>query len=112
VPHNALARLYAVEVLDPEGLDRLEPAAARVRYVGEAVSLAGLLPADGLGEFDDDAAVVVTTRWVPAAADQPPRPGQFSPRRRARVVHAVTDHGGAAVARFDDEPHLVVLPAA
>ena len=109
VPHNALARLYAVEVLDPEGLDRLEPGAARVRYLGDALTPLELLPSE---PFDDDAAVVVTTRWVPAAADAPPKPGQFVARRRARVVQAVTDHGGATVARFDDDPHLMVLPAA
>lgn len=112
VPHTALTRLYAVEVLDPEGLDRLEPTAARSRYVGEAPSATELLSIQDLAALDDDAAVLVTTRWVAVPGEAPVRPGQFMARRRARVVHVVTDRGGAAVARFDDDPHLVVLPAA
>jgi hypothetical protein len=43
---------------------------------------------------------------------RPTRPGDLLRRRRARVVQVVTDHGAAAVARYDDAPEIVVLTTA
>lgn len=112
LPHSALRRLYTVDVLDPTALDRRDAGAARMRYVGEAVDGATLEEMAGRVDLADvDGAVVVSTRWVPCP-EGPLRPGGFTPRRRARMVQVATQHGASTVVRFDDDPHLLVLPAA
>lgn len=113
-PPSALLRLYGLDVVDPAGLDGLDPAAARVSFLAEAPSMDMLaaLPA-AHSVHDHDASAMVSTRWLPSPWAEPLRPGEFPRRRRARLVHVVTDQGVACVARFDDVPELVVLsPAA
>jgi hypothetical protein len=113
VPHSALAKLHVLDVIDRRGVEQLDPAAVRVGYVGEATEMMALAHVPAAAYIaDHDAFAVVTTRWLPPPLQRTSRPGDFPPRRRARVVHVVTDEGTASVARFDDDPELVVLESA
>ncbi len=112
LPHSALRRLYTVDVLDPVALDRGDAGAARMRYIGEAIDGEALEEMAAQVDLADvDGAVVVSTRWVPCPEGLL-RPGGFAPRRRARMVQVATQHGASTVVRFDDDPHLLVMPAA
>lgn len=107
-PHSAGARWYAVDVLDPVGMELQQAGAARLLSLGHVDD-----PAAAAALLDDhDAIVLVSSRWVPCPGDGPARPGEFGRRRRARVIEVGADAGGATVVRVDGDPHLVVLPAA
>ena len=113
VAHSSQLRLYALDVLDPDELDGLGPRAVRVQFVAEASSLDRLRAEPGLeAARQGDAVAFVSTRWMLPSGPRPTRPGDLLRRRRARVVQVVTDHGAAAVARYDDAPEIVVLTTA
>jgi len=113
VPHTSLARLHVLDVIDRAGIERLDPGAVRSCFVAEAPEMMALSTVPAAARIaDHDAFAVVTTRWLPPPVTRTSRPGDFPPRRRARVVHVVTSEGSASVARFDDEPDLVVLESA
>jgi len=104
------SRLYGLEVIDPDGLGRGEPAAARVSFIAEAEDRERVVRhPDALRVADFDAAVLVTVEWRPAAQARPARPGEFSGRRRARVVELLADGAAATVLRFENDPEYVVL---
>lgn len=108
--HSSLVRLYALEVLDPSGLDDGTPDAARVRFVAESYSIEHLRH-----RIDGDAVAYVTTRWVTPPAStlvRGRRPGAFPARRRARLVRVVDDSASATIARFDDALDIVVMAIA
>ncbi|MFZ9628525.1 MAG: hypothetical protein ACO3C1_04150 [Ilumatobacteraceae bacterium] len=113
VAHSSQLRLYALAVLDPDELDVLGPRAVRVQFVAEAPTLDRLRAAPGLeAARQGDAVAFVSTQWMVPSGHRPSRPGDLLRRRRARVVQVVTDHGAAAVARYDDAPDIVVLSTA
>ena len=94
-------------------LDGLGPRAVRVQFVAEASSLDRLRAEPRLeAARQGDAVAFVSTRWMLPSGPRPTRPGDLLRRRRARVVQVVTDHGAAAVARYDDAPEIVVLTTA
>ena len=106
-------RLYGLEVIDPEGLERGDPTAARVSFLAEANDCESVVrhpDARAVAAFD--AAAMVTIDWRPVAADGLTRPGQFSPRRRARVVELWFDEVGVTLTRFENDPDYIVFPSA
>lgn len=97
-------RLYGLEVLDPDGLGRLDPTAARVVYLAEAVdecTLYALPEARRLADFD--AGATLQHVWVPVTEDSP-RPGSFAHRRRARVVFVTDRDDDATTVRVEGLP--------
>jgi hypothetical protein len=106
-------RLYGLEVIDPEGLATGHPTAARVSFLAEAHDRESVVRHPNAREVTAfDAAAMVTIEWRPVAASGLTRPGQFSPRRRARVVELVFDNVGVTVIRFENDPDYVVLASA
>jgi hypothetical protein len=107
------ARLYGLELIDPEQLDELAPTAVRVAFLAEAPDESTLFEHDDAFRVADfDAGAIVEHRWLSVPAPTV-RPGVFGGRRRARVVTVVMVDGSALVARFDDDPDTVVCsPAA
>jgi len=106
-------RLYGLELIDPDSLDTNDPMAARVSFIAEAddrESVIGHPDASAAVAFD--AAALVTVEWRPMAAAGLTRPGQFSPRRRARVVELVLDDVGVTIIRFENDPDFIVLASA
>jgi len=106
------SRLYGLEVIDPDGLDTGEPTAARVSFLAEAADRASTVShpdARSAGAFD--AAALVTVEWRPVGGGSL-RPGEFAPRRRARVVELWCGHVGATVIRFENDPEYIVLAPA
>lgn len=103
-------RLYGLELIDPGGLAGDDPGAARVSFIAEADDRVRVLcDPDARRAGDFDAAVLVTVEWRPAAPAQVTRPGEFSGRRRARVVELVAGEAAATVVRFENDPEYVVL---
>ncbi len=105
-------RLYGLEVIDPAGLDQRLATAARVTFLRDAAVESALFEHDdALRVADFDAGAIVAHRWL-AVGRPSARPGAFATRRRARVVSVVMAEGTALVARFDDDPDVVVLSSA
>ena len=106
-------RLYGLELVDPDGLDTGDPTAARVSFIAEADDRESVVAhPDARSVVAFDAAVLVSVEWRPMAARGLTRPGQFVPRRRARVVELVLDDVGVTVIRFENDPDFIVLAAA
>jgi len=106
-------RLYGLEVIDPEGLDTGDPTAARVSFIAEADDRESVVAhPDSHSVVAFDAAALVTVEWRPMAAHGLTRPGQFTPRRRARVVELVLDDVGVTIIRFENDPDFIVLASA
>ena len=85
-PRRSLSRRYGLEVIDADGIDRLDPAAVRVVFVCEAEEPAWVR-AVSAGDDGFDATAVVEWAWVPTAVpDGASRPGMFPRRRRVRHV--------------------------
>ncbi len=106
-------RLYGLEVIDPEGLGNGDPMAARVSFIAEADDRASVVrhpDARVVAAFD--AAALVTVEWRAMAANGLTRPGQYLPRRRARVVELLCDEVGVTVIRFENDPDYIVLASA
>lgn len=85
-PRGSVARLYGLEVVDPDGLAAAEPTAVRMVFVCEAADLYGLdaMP-DATRVYDFDAAATVEFRWAPSPLTMA-RPGDFGGRHRERNV--------------------------
>ena len=106
-------RLYGLELVDPDVLDTGDPNAARVSFIAEADDRESVVAhPDARSVVAFDAAVLVSVEWRPMAARGLTRPGQFVPRRRARVVELVLDDVGVTVIRFENDPDFIVLAAA
>lgn len=106
-------RLYGLEVIDPDGLQRGDPMAARVSFIAEAEDRESVVAhpeARCVSAFD--AAAMVTVEWRPMSAIGLTRPGQFVPRRRARLVELVLDDVGVTIIRFENDPDFIVLASA
>lgn len=85
-PRRSLARRYGLEVIDAEGIDRLDPAAVRVVFVCEAEDPT-LVRAVSAQDDGFDATAVVEWSWVPAPLPEgASRPGRYPRRRRERLV--------------------------
>ena len=102
------ARVYGLELVDPDGFDDVDRPAGRLTFVDEGADASALVLspacADAVRRFD--AVVLAATRWVPASVPLP-RPGGHPVRRRARVVTVVGDAGAAIARRFDHQPDRV-----
>ena len=86
-PRRSVARLYGLEVIDPDGIDRLDPAAVRTIFVREATDARALLATSGASAACDfDATATVEWAWSPVARAGTPRPGAFGTRQRERLV--------------------------
>lgn len=106
-------RLYGLELIDPDGLCDGDPMAARVSFIAEADDRESVVAhPDARSVVAFDAAAMVTVEWRPMAANGLTRPGQFTPRRRARVVELVLDDVGVTVIRFENDPDYIVLASA
>lgn len=107
------SRLYGLEVIDPTGLEADGVVAARLSFIAEAADDGALLRLpEARRALDFDAAALVSLEWRSFAGAGMARPGEFSVRRRARVVHVLTSDGAATVTRFEHEPEFVVLAGA
>lgn len=85
-PRRSVARLYGLEVVDPDGLEAAAPTAVRMVFVGEADDLLGLDELPDAARVDDfDAAATVEFRWAPTPVSMA-RPGDFGGRHRERNV--------------------------
>ena len=88
-PRGSVARLYGLEVVDPDGLETAEPAAVRMVFVCEAADVYGLDEmADAARADEFDAAATVEFRWAPSPVIMA-RPGDFAGRQRERHVRVV-----------------------
>lgn len=111
--NHAALRLYGFEVIDPDGLDRDHPGAARVTFVAEAADFEGLARhPDAPRVRDFDAIAIVSAEWRTVPAPNPRRPRQYPVRRKARVVEVRDPSGGATIMRFEHEPDHVVYTSA
>lgn len=111
VPPSALHRSYALDIIDPDGLETAAPDGARVTFLDESVDPARFL-AFARADHGHDAVAWARTMWL-APTGSPVRPGEFAGRRRARLVSVVIDGRVATVARYADQPDVVVVhPAA
>ena len=105
-------RLYGLEVIDPVGLESGDPLAARVSFIVEAADRESVLrepDAHRVGDFD--AAALVSIEWRSVATSRP-RPGEYAPRRRARVVDVLCADVGVTAIRFENDPEYIVLSPA
>ena len=106
-------RLYGLELIDPDALGDGDPMAARVSFIAEADDRESVVAhPDARAAIAFDAAAMVTVEWRPMTASGLARPGQFLPRRRARVVELVLDDVGVTVIRFENDPDYIVLASA
>lgn len=106
-------RLYGLELVDPDGLESGDPMAARVSFIAEADDRESVVAhPDAPLAVAFDAAALVTVEWRPIPANGLTRPGQFLPRRRARVVELVLDDIAVTVIRFENDPDYIVLASA
>jgi hypothetical protein len=106
-------RLYGLEVIDPDGLATNDPLAARVSFIVEASDrddVVALPEARAVRAFD--AAALVTVEWRSTGSARSPRPGEFAPRRRARVVEMVLDDVAVTALRYENDPDFIVLASA
>jgi hypothetical protein len=107
------SRLYGLEIIDTEELEMGGPRAARVSFLAEAADREGAVRHDGArnaAEFD--AVALVTVEWRPMSAAGLTRPGEFTPRQRARVVELVCDGVGVTIVRYENDPEYIVLASA
>ena len=106
-------RLYGLELIDAELLEQGDPVAARVSFIAEADNREAVLAhGEAPRALGFDAAALVTVEWRPSIVLRTVRPGEFSGRRRARVVQLVAGDEGATVIRFENDPDFVVLAPA
>lgn len=105
-------RLYGLEVIDPDGLEVGDPLAARVSFVVEATDRESVLrEPDARRVADFDAAALVSVEWRSVGTARP-RPGEYPPRRRARVVEMLCADVGVTAIRFENDPEFIVLAPA
>jgi hypothetical protein len=103
-------RLYGLEVIDPDGLATGDPLAARVSFVAEADDRDHVVASpEARAVLGFDAAALVTVEWRATVSARPPRPNEFAPRRRARVVEMVLDDVAVTALRYENDPDFIVL---
>jgi hypothetical protein len=86
---RATVQLYGLEVIDPDGIDRLDPCAVRTVFITEGPDEGALLARPECGPaFEFDAAATVEHGWAPFNAAEP-RPGSFTARRRMLTVRVL-----------------------
>lgn len=89
VPSGTVTRLYGLEVIDPDGVDTLDPCAVRVVFIAEASDEHDVLALpDARRVLDFDAAATVVPGWYPASPSAT-RPSSFAGRRRGLTVRVV-----------------------
>lgn len=88
-PLRSTTQLYGLEVIDPDGIDTLDPAAVRVAFITEGPDEPAVLADPLAARADDfDAVVTVAHGWRPPEATDP-RPGAFRGRRRELLVRVI-----------------------
>ncbi|MFM7686299.1 MAG: hypothetical protein ACKPDI_10310 [Actinomycetota bacterium] len=101
----AAPRWYGLEILDAEALVLGRPEAVRAVYLGDCAF-------DAMQAHDRfDALGHARHRWLLVGQHQP-RPGAWSPRRRARTVEVTMGMHTAGVARFEGDGQLLEFPPA
>ena len=106
-------RLYGLEVIDPQGLEAGDPMAARVSFLAEADDRQAVVLQPAAREARAfDAAAMVTVEWRSGVTAPLARPGEFAPRRRARVVDLLYDDVAVTVIRFENDADFIVLASA
>jgi len=86
---RATVQLYGLEVIDPDGIDRLDPGAVRTVFIAEGPDERSVLARPECGPaFEFDAAATVEHGWVPMQANEP-RPGSFASRQRTLTVRVL-----------------------
>lgn len=88
--------VYVADLIDPDLLDDPEAPAAR------------LVPFDADERGAHDATVVVMNEWL-SPPETHRRPGQTSPRRRARRVSVVYAGQRAVVTRWEHDPDHTLI---
>jgi len=106
------ARLYGINVVDPEGVDQQADGALRISFLAEHGDVYELLEARGTAIARMfDAAAVLTCGWaapVNDEGDDDVPPSVHPRRRRVRLVVVVGDAGVGSVLRFADTPNEIV----
>ncbi len=88
-PPRSIVQLYGLEIIDPDGIDRLDPCAVRTVFITEGPDEFAVLACPESGPaYDFDAAATVEHAWVPLAASST-RPGAFAGRRRVVAIRVV-----------------------
>ena len=104
--------MYGLEVIDAQGLQSGDPLAARVSFIVEATDRESVMREPGARRASGfDAAALVSVEWRSVATARP-RPGEYPPRRRARVVEVRCAEVGVTAIRFENDPDFVVLAPA
>lgn len=88
-PPTATVQLYGLEIIDRDGIDRLDPCAVRTVFIAEAADEAALLASPVCeAAFQFDAAATVAHAWVPSAPTAV-RPGSYAGRQRVVSIRVV-----------------------
>ena len=106
------ARLYGVNIVDPQGVEHHVDGALRISFLAEHGDVYELLEARGSAIARMfDAAAVLTCGWAAPVDDgnEDDLPPSVHPRRRrVRLLVVVGDAGVGSVLRFADTPDEVV----
>ena len=106
------ARLYGINVVDPDGVEGRIDGALRISFLAEHGDVYELLESRGSAIARMfDAAAVLTCGWaapVDDDADDDLPPSVHPRRRRVRLVVVVGDTGVGSVLRFADTPDEIV----
>jgi hypothetical protein len=88
-PPGAIVQLYGLEIIDRDGIDRLDPCAVRTVFIAEGPDERSLLAApEADPAFEFDAAATVEHAWVPCAPSMV-RPGTYAGRQRVVSIRVV-----------------------
>lgn len=106
------ARLYGINVVDPNGVEQRADGALRISFLAEHGDVYELLESRGSAIARMfDAAAVLTCGWAAPVddGDEDDLPPSVHPRRRrVRLVVVVSDTGVGSVLRFADTPDDIV----
>ena len=106
------ARLYGINVVDPNGVEQQADGALRISFLAEHGDVYELLESRGSAIARMfDAAAVLTCGWAAPVDDdgEDDLPPSVHPRRRrVRLVVVVGDAGVGSVLRFADTPDEIV----
>jgi len=106
------ARLYGINVVDPNGVEQQNDGALRISFLAEHGDVYELLESRGSAIARMfDAAAVLTCGWAAPVDDEGEDdlpPSVHPRRRRVRLVVVVGDAGVGSVLRFADTPDEIV----